>query len=311
MSSYTPQQFVEDWRSTPLGERASYQLHFIDVCRLVGHEPPTGRGVDSSGLQFRFERELKKDTGTPGFADVYYENHFAIEYKAPGKYKDLNDAYQQLLQYREKLNNPPLLVVTDIHNWAIHTNWPNTEKKVYEFKHEDIATRPSVLQMLRDLFTAPERLHPRRNTEQVTKEAAAGFQLIADNLRAWERQPERIAHFLTKLVFCLFAEDVSLLPPGPSGTSGIFSEIVDQTRTDPKRFVRYVEELFRAMADGGDVLLQRIPYFNGSLFEDVEVEELSLEALTELARAARLNWQSVEPAIFGTLFERSLDPAKR
>ena len=30
-----------------------------------------------------------------------------------------------------------------------------------------------------------------------------------------------------------------------------------------------------------------------------------------LARASPLDWASVEPAIFGTLFERSLDPSKR
>src|SRR5690606_17223970 len=80
---------------------------------------------------------------------------------------------------------------------------------------------------------------------------------------------------------------------------------------NPKQFMRYTEELFRAMADGGEVLFAHIPWFNGMLFDDVAVEELSLEALTELERASRLNWESVEPAIFGTLFERSLDPSKR
>ncbi|MBZ0298130.1 MAG: N-6 DNA methylase [Anaerolineae bacterium] len=311
MSSYTPQQFVDSWRNTPLGERQGYQIHFLDVCRLIGHEPPRPEGVDTSGHIFTFEYGVKKDTGGQGFADVFYENHFAVEYKAPGKYKDLAEAYQQLLQYREKLNNPPLLVVTDIETWEIHTNWPNTEKRVYKFRHEDLAQRPSVLQQLRDLFEAPERLHPRRNTEQVTADAARVFQIIADNMRAWEAEPERIAHYLTKLVFCLFAEDVGLLPAGPKGDAGIFSEIIERTRTDPTRFVRYTQDLFQAMADGGDVLFQRIPWFNGSLFDDVTVEELSLEALTELERASRLNWESVEPAIFGTLFERSLDPSKR
>ena len=311
MSAYTPQQFSNAWRNTALSERQSYQLHFIDVCRLIGHEVPRADGKDTDGNIFAFEYGLKKDTGGQGFADVFYENHFAIEYKAPGKYRDLSEAYQQLLQYREKLNNPPLLVVTDIETWEIHTNWPNTEKKVYKFRHEDIASRPSILQQLRDLFEAPERLHPRRNTEQVTADAARVFQLIAENMRAWEAEPERIAHYLTKLVFCLFAEDVGLLPPGPKGEAGIFGEIIERTRTDPKRFVHYTEELFRAMADGGEVLFAHIPWFNGSLFDDVTVEALSLEALTELEKASRLNWVSVEPAIFGTLFERSLDPSKR
>ncbi len=113
-ASLSPQAFVEAWRGTTLGERQSYQLHFNAVCNLVGHEPPGASGQDSAGNPFTFEYSLKKDSGGQGFADVYYANHFAIEYKAPGKYKDLSEAYQQLLKYREKLNNPPLLVVTDI-----------------------------------------------------------------------------------------------------------------------------------------------------------------------------------------------------
>ncbi len=311
MSSYTPQQFVADWRDTPLSERNSYQIHFNAVCRLVGHEAPGGSGTDEKGLQFLFERAVKKATGAQGFADVYYENHFAIEYKAPGKYTDLTEAYQQLLQYREKLNNPPLLVVTDIDTWEIHTNWPNTEKRIYRFSHADIARRPSILQHLRDLFSAPDRLHPNRNTEQVTADAAEVFETIANNMRDWQAEPDRIAHFLTKLVFCLFAEDVSLLPTVSGSSRGIFSEIIAQTRTDSNRFKRYTADLFQAMADGGDVLFQQIPYFNGSLFDDVAVEDVQFEALLALEKAARLNWESVEPAIFGTLFERSLDPAKR
>jgi hypothetical protein len=312
MSSLTPQQFANNWQNTTLGERQSYQSHFIELCRLVGHETPSGSGLDSRGNRFSFEYGIKKDGGGQGFADVFYEGHFAIEYKAAGKYKDLTEAYQQLLKYRENLNNPPLLVVTDIENWQIHTNWPNTEKRVYEFKNIDIARRTTVQNWLRFLFDDPERLNPRRNTAQVTTDAAKSFHTIAEDMRReWEADPARIAHFLTKLVFCLFAEDVGLLPPGPKGDSGIFAEIVEQTRREPARFTRYAHELFQAMAEGGEVLFKRIPYFNGSLFDNVEVAPLTPEALGELSTAANLNWESVEPAIFGTLFERSLDPSKR
>ena len=113
----TPAEFVERWRNTVLGERQSYQAHFIDVCRLVGYETPTGSGTDQRGNEYVFEKSLKKLEGGQGYADVYLQRHFAIEYKAPGKHKTLDDAYNQLLQYREKLENPVLLIVTDIQNW--------------------------------------------------------------------------------------------------------------------------------------------------------------------------------------------------
>ncbi len=307
----SPQEFVNKWENTTLGELQSGQPHFLNVCRLVGVEMPGGDGLTEAGETFVFEQPLQKASGY-GRADVFYENHFAIEYKGADKYPDLNAAYQQLLQYRESLKNPPLLVVTDIYNWEIHTNFPNTEKRVYRFKHADIAHKHEVRRWLEAMFHEPHRLHPGRNTEQVTKEAAEAFKLIADNMREWEADSRRIAYFLTKLVFCLFAEDVGLLPTASSDSSqGLFSHIIQESRGKPKVFMQYVQNLFVAMNEGGMILMRDIPYFNGTLFNVVTVEELKPEALEELAKAAKLNWEAIEPSIFGTLFERSLDPNKR
>jgi len=87
----TPQEFVHRWANPSLRERQSAQAHFLDVCRLVGVEMPGGDGRTEAGDTFVFEQSLKKVSGQ-GFADVYYEGHFAIEYKSPDKYKDLNAA---------------------------------------------------------------------------------------------------------------------------------------------------------------------------------------------------------------------------
>ncbi len=306
----TPQEFVNKWANSPLGEKQIAQAHFLDVCRLVGVEMPGGDGKTQIGDTFVFEQSLTT-AGGHGFADVYYENHFAVEYKSPDKYKDLNAAYEQLQRYRENLKNPPLLVVTDINHWEIHTNFPNTEKRVYRFSHNEIASSSDKWAWLRAMFHAPELLHPGRNTEQVTKEAADAFQLIADNMRDWNAAPTRIAYFLTKLVFCLFAEDVGLLPTMVGEPQGIFSYIIEHSRGKPSVFKQYVQNLFVAMNEGGNLFMRDIPYFNGTLFNVVTVEELKQEALDELATAAKLNWEAIEPSIFGTLFERSLDPDKR
>ncbi len=307
----TPNEFVQKWADTSLGEKQSYQAHFMDLCRLVGHETPAGDGKTAAGKTFQFEPTVQTGQGGHGFADVWLQDHFAIEYKAPQKYKDLDAAYRQLLSYREALNNPPLLVVTDINNWEIHSNFPNTQKRVYRFTHADIAGDKRVLGWLNDLFHAPQRLNPRVNSEQVTREAADAFQVIADNMRDWDAEPQRIAFFLTKLVFCLFAEDIGLLPTAAASMDGIFTHIIEQSRRKPSVFQQYVRNLFVAMNNGGEVLMQDIPYFNGTLFQVVTVEELSAEALDGLAKAAALDWSDIEPSIFGTLFERSLDPSKR
>ena len=260
----TPQQFVSKWARTALNETQVAQAHFLDVCRLLGVEMPGGDGKTKAGDTFVFEQRADKLEGS-GRADVYYEGRFAIEYKTPDKYPDLVAAYQQLLQYRENLNNPPLLVVTDINHWEIHTNFPNTQKRVHRFSHSQIA-EPETLALLRAMFDDPERLNPGRDSEQVTKEAAEAFEVIADNMRDWNADPTRIAFFLTKLVFCLFAEDIGLLPRIRNTPTGIFTDVIQQSRGKPAVFKRHLHNLFNEMNRGGEFFGEDIKYFNGTLY---------------------------------------------
>ena len=73
-----PQQFITKWRDTPLNEKQSYQLHFRDLCNLLGHPEPDSSGIAENGQPFQFEPSLKKTSGGQGFADVFYGGHFAI-----------------------------------------------------------------------------------------------------------------------------------------------------------------------------------------------------------------------------------------
>ncbi len=116
---------------------------------------------------------------------------------------------------------------------------------------------------------------------------------------------ERAAHFLMKLMFCMFAEDIKLLPPR------LFSKVLSSARHDPKRLTDLLQRLFQAMSKGGDFGADVIPHFNGGLFADADVVELRPEEIKKLLLVNDYDWASVEPSIFGTLFERTLDPAKR
>jgi hypothetical protein len=95
--------------------------------------------------------------------------YFGWEYK--GKHKDLTAAYKQLLQYREDLENPPLLIVCDLDRFEIHTNFTGTIKQVRKFSLAELA-EPDNLDTLRRVFTDPESLRPGQTTESVTKQAA-------------------------------------------------------------------------------------------------------------------------------------------
>src|SRR5690554_4669891 len=310
MTSMTPREFIDKWRRVELKERSMAQEHFIDICRLVGH--PTPAEADPTGEWFVFEAGADKTAGGHGWADVWKRGYFAWEYKGPDR--DLDAAYNQLLQYRESLENPPLLVVSDHLRFRIHTNWTNTVKRVYEFTLEYL-TDATHLNNLRALFHNPERLHPHEQADKMTEAAAAKFAGLADELRRKGHAPRKVAHFLTQVLFCFFAEDIGLLAPGPDSNLGIFSWILKHTQREKRHlFPSYTRDLFRSMATGGNVLTQDIRHFNGGLFtpgDEFWVPELTGDQLSLLYDASRLDWSAVEPSIFGTLFERGLDPAKR
>jgi hypothetical protein len=215
-------------------------------------------------------------------------------------------------EYREDLEDPPLLVVCDLELFEIHTNFTGTAKQVYRFSLEDLLKNQATadcklppIEVLRAMFTDPARLRPDRSAADVTEMAATEFATLADSLRARGVDPQRAAHFLMRLLFCLFAEDIGLLP------LKLFSVLLERTRHRPADFKARLAQLFAAMATGGAFGADDIAHFNGDLFTDAEVFDLSVEDIETLLRVSKLDWSAIEPAIFGTLFERSLDPDKR
>jgi len=296
----TPQQFIEKWRRAEIKERSAYQEHFIDLCRLINH--PTPAEADPHGVWFTFEAFANKSDGGNGFADVWKKDFFAWEYK--GKRANLDEAYTQLLQYREALFNPPLLVVCDLERILIHTNFTNTAKRTIEITLDDLLTPPGRAQ-LAAIFNDPKFFRAAETTAQVTQQAAVEFGKLAQLLGQRGVAPEQAAHFLIRLLFCLFAEDVGLLP------NQIFSKLLHKTWANAADFTAQLRDLFRAMAHGGIFALEDIKHFNGGLFDDDAVYDLDSAGLDILRRVSALDWSSIEPSIFGTLFERSLDPAKR
>ena len=296
----TPQEFVDKWRRSKLKERSASQEHFIDLCRMIGH--PTPAKADPEGTMFTFEKGVSKQSGGQGWADVWKKGFFAWEYK--GKHKNLDTAYDQLQLYRDALLNPPLLIVSDMETIIIQTNFTNTIKRTIHLALDDLLTKDG-LETLRNVFEHPERLRSQQTTEGVTKQAASEFGKLAESLREAGQHPEKAAHFLIRILFCLFAEDIILLP------EGLFTKLIDSTMDDPTKFHELLEELFGHMVGGGFFGLDRIPHFNGGIFDSSDALPLSRNDLETLAQVARLDWSSIEPSIFGTLFERGLDPGKR
>ncbi len=248
----TPQNFVEKWRRAEVSERAGAQSHFNDLCALLGQQTPLE--ADATGRWYAFEKKVQKVTGGQGFADVWRRGAFAWEYKK--KHANLDAAYQQLLLYREALENPPLLVVSDIERIEVHTNFTNTVRRTETFGLEDLLN-PARLDLLRKVWTEPEAFRSRQTTEEVTREAAREFAKLAEVLRKWGAEATEAAHFLIRLLFCMFAEDVGLLP------ERLFTRIIEASNRNPESIESRLRQLFAAMRTGGPYGADDILYFNG------------------------------------------------
>ena len=296
----TPDAFIAKWRASELKERSAAQEHFIDLCRMLGE--PTPADADPTGEWYCFERGARKDTGGKGWADVWKRDHFAWEYK--GKHANLNVAFDQLRQYALALESPPLLIVSDMARFRIHTTWTNSVSKTHEFEIGDL-TNARVRNKLKWALSEPEKLRPDQTRQMLTEQAARDFAWLAQSLRARGYDPQAVAHFINRLVFCMFAEDVDLLP------NNMFTRMLEHARTQPEEFVALSRDLFAAMATGGRVGFETVAWFNGGLFDDDAVLPLTKAEIDAVLRVARLEWAEVDPSILGTLFERGLDPNKR
>ncbi|MET8229070.1 DNA methyltransferase [Micromonospora sp. NPDC005298] len=299
----TSGEFAIKWAGSTRNERAAAQEHFIDLCRMLG--VPTPNEADPTGQHYAFEKGVEKVGGGDGFADVWKRGHFAWEYK--GKRKNMKAAYQQLLQYREALENPPILIVCDLDRFEIHTNFTNTPATVHTFTLRDLLDKPEEpLRILRAVMKDPEALRPGKTREELTAEAAKEFASLAFALRDRDHEPHEVAHFLNKLLFCMFAQDAGLLP------AGLLERLIDGSRDNVQIFTSGLSDLFSKMSNGGGLFgTEPIDWFNGGLFSGGDALPLTRQEVAIVRRASLLDWSQVEPAIFGTLFERGLDPDKR
>ena len=296
----TPYEFIAKWAASQLKERSASQEHFIDLCRMLGE--PTPAEADPTGKTYCFERGARKDTGEDGWADVWKRHHFAWEYK--GQHANLDAAFGQLRQYALALENPPLLIVSDMLRFRIRTNWTNCVSKTYEFGLDDL-TDASIRDRLKWAFSDPKRLRPGETRQALTERVAASFAALAQSLRERGHDAQAVAHFVNRLVFCMFADDVGLLP------GHMFTRMLEQAQRTPTQFATLAGNLFGAMSTGGLVGFEPVDWFNGGLFDDAAALPLEKSDIQTVLAASRLDWAEIDPSILGTLFERGLDPDKR
>ncbi len=337
MTNESIERFISRWQAAGGNERANYQLFIGELCEVLDLPRPDPARDDTRDNAYVFERRVRFRHGdgseSHGFIDCYKRGAFVLEAKkikakvVNGGGKGFDDALQrargQAEAYARALpaeeGRPPFLAVVDVGNvielyaefsrsGATYTPFPDPRShriRLTDFRDEAVRAR------LRALWLDPLSLDPTRATARVTREVAERLAEVARALEGAGHAPELVAGFLSRCLFTMFAEDVGLLPKQDG--KGAFTVLLESLKDNPAQFVPLVGELWRAM-DTGDfsaAIRAALPRFNGKLFKTPLVLPLTRDQIELLIKAARADWTQVEPAIFGTLLERALDPAER
>ncbi|TMJ18981.1 MAG: class I SAM-dependent DNA methyltransferase [Alphaproteobacteria bacterium] len=240
----------------------------------------------------------------------------------PGWSKAMDSARGQAERYAKAVpvehGWPPFLLVTDVgYCIDVYADFSGTGKQYTQFP--DAARFRIMLDDLRDgevrerlakIWTEPHSLDASKEAAKVTREIADKLAELSKRLEARENNPTRVADFLMRCLFTMFAEDVDLIPKGS------FTELLENLRDDPDNFAPALSALWAGMDSGGYVGVlgkvgTTVKKFNGYLFKDKTVIALKPDEIGLLLAAAEKKWDKVEPAIFGTLLERALEAKER
>ncbi len=325
--------FIARWQASGAAERANKDSFLRDLCDVLGVPHPNPTTGDGDRDDYVFERDAKMPHAggavTIGKIDLYKKGCFILEAKqgseagakklgtakrsTPGWNVAMRDAYGQAIGYARSFDAPPPFLIAcdlgycfDLYATFDGTHdyrpFPNAQSSRLFFsdldKHADL---------LKTIFTDPLTLDPSKHAAKITREVAGYLANLAKRLEAEGHGQERVATFLMRCLFTMFAEDVGLLP------ENLFTHAIrDFWIPNPKSFTGGIEDLWRNMNDGGSMMLVgKLLRFNGGLFKQPSAIPLDEHALRLLLVAAECNWADVEPAIFGTLLERALDSRER
>lgn len=327
-------EFVARWKGNAGSERANFQSFMRELCELLQLPLPDPGKAENAHNAYVYERfiapQRADSTTEKRYIDLYRRDCFVLEGKQTGKtlatqshQNAINAAVSQAERYVRGLpleevehGRPPFVVVVDVGN-AIYlfsefsctggnyVAYPDPRR--HEIRLDDLH-RPEVQDRLRRLWLDPHSLDPSKHAARVTKQVSATLAQLAKSLEQDGFDVERVANFLKRCLFTMFAEDVELLPKG--SFHDLLADIKDR---NPEAFPHAVKRLWETMNAGGysERLMQTIKRFNGGLFKGIDPIPLTVEQIQLLIDAAKADWRFVEPAIFGTLLERALDPRER
>jgi hypothetical protein len=293
-----------DYAGTLDGDEKGEAQVFCDrLFQAFGH-----KGYKEAGATLEYR--IKKGKAT-SFADLIWKPRLLIEMKKGGEKLHLH--YQQAFEYwlNAVPNRPRYVVLCNFREFQIYDFDKQLNQPVDTVAIADLAKRYTAFN-----FLFPDERKPQfdNDREAVSRKAADQTAELFRNLTHRISKPiprSQAQRFVLQIVISMFAEDIDLLP------SGTIKSIVDDCLENKQSSYDLFGGLFRQMENSTpatDGRFKGIRYFNGGLFEKIEPIELGrfdLELLGAEGGAATKDWSKVNPAIFGTLFQHSMEAAER
>jgi hypothetical protein len=290
------EKFIEYASSLDGDEKGEAQVYCDRLFQAFGHE---GYKEAGASLEFRV-----KGGKTTKFADLLWGDRVLIEMKKRGS--KLASHRGQLFEYWWGLrpSQPEYQLLCNFDEIWIY-NFKIQDEPLDKLKIEDLEKRNTALN-----FLYPQAKKPlfENNLEDVTRDTASKVAKLFNSLTSREVSREDAQKFVLQCILSMFAEDFKLLP------QGLFTQLVKECHEDKLSSYDMLGGLFKQMASpraatGGKY--KDVKYFNGGLFEDIIPLELTTEELEQLYQAGRKDWSKVNPAIFGTIFQSSMDADER
>lgn len=277
-------------------EKGEAQVFCDRLFQAFGHA-----GYKEAGATL--EERVRVGKGTK-FADLFWKDRLLLEMKKRGTV--LERHYRQAFEYWQYLvpNRPRYVVLCNFDEFLIYDF--NTQVDV-PVDRISLADMPRRYRAFSFLLLQPTEPQFRNNLVSVTRDAAdkvaKAYKAIKDRT-----QDQKLAqHFVLQSVFAMFAEDFGLLP------KGLFTELAKEC-SEGKSAHDLIGGLFRQMntpehARGGR--FQEVDYFNGGLFAEVKPLDLTADEARMLHDAAQEDWSRVQPIIFGSIFQESMEGEER
>jgi hypothetical protein len=291
------QRFVDYAQKLKGDEKGEAQVFCDRLFQAFGHEGYKEAGATLEDRQHRRGKNVK-------FIDLLWKPRLILEMKS--RTEDLRDHYQQAFEYWLHCvpHRPTYVVLCNFDEFWIYEFDEQMEEPMDRVRLVDLPKRYDALN-----FLLPTEKKPRfgNNRVAVTRSAADKLAVVFNSIMRRTKDRARSQRFILQCLVAMVSEDVGLLP------NGIFLEILEECDSAAKSY-DLIGNLFKQMntdrsAEGGRY--KNVPYFNGGLFQEIDPVELTSGEVLLLIHAAGEDWGKVQPAVFGSLFQSSMDREER